>query len=58
MTDVNAAFDDAQKTARDIEGAENSRDALVHAFNGISNLLLSILSELREMNERQEDTNK
>ena len=57
MTDVNVEYDTARSAAASIEGAESDRDAMVHAFNGISNLLLAILFEVRELNERDAERN-
>ena len=47
-SDVNSA----QQAVRNIEDATTDREALVHAFNGLGNLLMAILYEVRLANEK------
>ena len=51
MADILHESDSARDAAHDIENAATAQEATVHAFNGIANLLLSILWELRDARE-------
>lgn len=52
MADTTDEFEAASSASGMIENAVDDREAMVHAFNGVSNLLLAILLEVRKLNER------
>lgn len=56
MADVRDEHASAVATAQAIFDAENGVEALGHAYEGISELLIAILYELREAREGRSDT--
>ena len=52
MVYMDADINSAEQAKRNIEDAPTDREALVHAFNGLGNLLIAILYEVRLANEK------
>lgn len=53
MTDISHEVRQRNIVAGQIEDAATSQEALAHAFKGMTDVLLAILHEMREMNNQQ-----
>lgn len=54
MATITDEFQRAQDARRDITDAATDRDAILHAFDGLGTILLTLLQEVRELRERSD----
>lgn len=55
MANTRDEYEAAEATRKAIMNADTDREALLHAFDGLGTLLITVLQELRETREAAEN---